>query len=334
MSLPILPSPLGPTTPPTGQQPSQPSQPTSTRNYLVIPLVLQPQMEIDVTGDWFSLLSYEADLNLSNVYVAFNYADNWLPLSAIGAGVFTPFERVYIRAAQSEVGKSLSIAIGGQARFYISAQGVTISNDLVGLAREYTLAQISTSAAGIYAIASSNVNYPLSTMAATLSSIESNAANINAVVTSNVNFPMSTMAAALHSIGTDSWQVYINGASIMTPVDIQARYKPTGFTIFSGTVTSNGSSTNVNVSLYSVVRAMVKVTSVGGTNAVLNVYLNGVYDATGDSVPLASVTGITGVGIYEIGQINDLPFNYINVSWTVSGSSPSFSITVAAQAMV
>jgi len=304
LSLPILPSPLGPTTPPTGQ-PSQQSQPTSTRNYLVIPLVLQPQMEVDVTGDWFSLVSYEADLDLSNVYVAFNYADNWLPLSAIGAGVYTPFERIYIRAAQSEVGKSLSIAIGGQARFYISSQGVTISNDLVGLAKENTLAQIATSAAGIYAIASSNVNYPLSTMAATLS-----------------------------SIGTDSWQVYINGASIMTPVDLQARYKPTGFTIFSGTVTSNGSSTNVNVSLYSAVRAMVKVTSVGGTNAVLNVYLNGVYDATGDSVPLASVTGITGVGIYEIGQINDIPFNYINVSWTVSGSSPSFTITVAAQAMV
>ncbi len=179
MSLPILPSPLGPTTPPTGQQPSQPSQPTATRNYLVIPLVLQPQMEIDVTGDWFSLVSYQADLDISNVYVAFNYADNWLPLNAIAPGVFTPFERIFIRAAPSEVGKSLSIAIGGQARFYVASQNITIGNDLVGLAREYTLAQISTSVAGVYAIASSNVNYPLSTMAATLSSIESNAARLN-----------------------------------------------------------------------------------------------------------------------------------------------------------
>jgi hypothetical protein len=178
------------------------------------------------------------------------------------------------------------------------------------------------------------INTNVAVIASISSEVENNVANINAVVSTNVNFPMSTMAAALHSIGTDNWQVYINGASIMTPIDLQARYKPTGFTIFSGTVTSNGSSTNVNVSLYSVVRAMVKVTSVGGTNAVLNVYLNGVYDATGDSVPLASVTGITGVGIYEIGQISDIPFNYINVSWTVSGSSPSFAITVAAQAMV
>jgi len=157
LSLPILPTPLGPTTPPTGP----PGQPTTTRNYLVIPLVLQPQMEVDVNGDWLSVLSYQADLDLTKVYVAFNFADNWLPLSAIGAGVYTPFERIYIRAAQSEVGKSLSIAIGGQARFYISSQGVTIGNDLVGLAREYTLAQVATSAAGVYAIMSSNVNYPM-----------------------------------------------------------------------------------------------------------------------------------------------------------------------------
>jgi len=193
LSLPILPSPLGPTTPPTGQQPSQQGQPTSTRNYLVIPLVLQPQMEVDVTGDWFSLVSYEADLDLSNVYVAFNYADNWLPLNAIAPGVFTPFERIFIQAAPSEVGKSLSVAIGGQARFYVASQNITIGNDLVGLAREYTLAQIATSAAGVYAIASSNVNYPLSTMAATLSSINSYSANISAILSSNVNYPMNQL---------------------------------------------------------------------------------------------------------------------------------------------
>jgi len=192
LSLPILPSPLGPTTPPTGQ-PSQQGQPTTRRNYLVIPLVLQPQMEIDINGDWLSLVSYQADLDLSNVYVAFNYADNWLPLNAIAPGVFTPFERIYIRAAPSEVGKSLSIAIGGQARFYVASQNITIGNDLVGLAREYTLAQISTSAAGIYAIASSNVNYPLSTMAATLSSINSYSANINAILSSKVNYPMNQL---------------------------------------------------------------------------------------------------------------------------------------------
>jgi len=191
LSLPILPSPLGPTTPPTGQ-PSQQGQPTA-RNYLVIPLVLQPQMEIDINGDWFSLVSYQADLDLSNVYVAFNYADNWLPLNAIAPGVFTPFERIFIRAAPSEVGKSLSIAIGGQARFYVASQNITIGNDLVGLAREYTLAQIATSAAGIYAIASSNVNVPLSNIQNTLNNIEANATSINAVVTANVNYPLNQL---------------------------------------------------------------------------------------------------------------------------------------------
>jgi len=241
LSLPILPSPLGPTTPPTGQ-PSQQGQPTSTRNYLVIPLVLQPQMEVDVNGDWLSLVSYQADLDLSNVYVAFNYADNWLPLSAIGAGVYTPFERIYIRAAQSEVGKSLSIAIGGQARFYISSQGVTISNDLVGLAKDNTLAQVATSAAGIYAIASSNVNYPLSTMAATLSSIESNAANINAVVTSNVNVPLSNIQGTLNNIES-------NATSINAVVTANVNYP---LSTMAATLSSiNSYSANINAILSS-----------------------------------------------------------------------------------
>jgi len=241
LSLPILPSPLGPTTPPTGPPSSQQGQPT-TRNYLVIPLVLQPQMEVDINGDWLSLVSYEADLDLSNVYVAFNYADNWLPLSAIGAGVYTPFERIYIRAAQSEVGKSLSLAIGGQARFYISSQGVTISNDLVGLAKDNTLAQVATSAAGIYAIASSNVNYPLSTMAATLSSIESNAANINAVVTSNVNVPLSNIQGTLNNIES-------NATSINAVVTANVNYP---LSTMAATLSSiNSYSANINAILSS-----------------------------------------------------------------------------------
>jgi len=255
LSLPILPSPLGPTTPPTGPPSSQQGQPTSTRNYLVIPLVLQPQMEVDVNGDWFSVLSYQADLDLSNVYVAFNYADNWLPLSAIGAGVFTPFERIFIRAAQSEVGKSLSIAIGGQARFYISAQGVTISNDLVGLAREYTLAQISTSAAGVYAIASSNVNYPLSTMAATLNSIESNAANINAVVTSNVNVPLSSVQNTLNGIEA-------NATSINSVVTANVNYPLSTMAATLNSIESNAANinailtTNVNTPLSNIANTL------------------------------------------------------------------------------
>ncbi len=271
MSLPILPSPLGPTAPPTGPPGSQP---TATRNYLVIPLVLQPQMEIDVRGDWFSLVSYEADLDLSNVYVAFNFADNWLPLSAIGAGVFTPFERVYIRAGQSEVGKSLSIAIGGQARFYISAQGVTISNDLVGLAREYTLAQISTSAAGVYAIASSNVNYPLSTMAATLSSIESNAANINAVVTSNVNVPLSNVQGTLNNIEA-------NATSINAAVTANVNYPLSTMAATLNSIESNAANinavvtSNVNVPLSNIQGTLNNIeTNATSINAVVTANVN------------------------------------------------------------
>ena len=275
MSLPTLPSPLGPTTPPTGPPSSQSgSQPTTTRNYLVIPLVLQPQMEIDVSGDWFSLVSYEADLDLSNVYVAFNYADNWLPLNAIAPGVFTPFERVYIRAAQSEVGKSLSIAIGGQARFYVASQNITIGNDLVGLAREYTLAQISTSAAGVYAIASSNVNYPLSTMAATLSGIESNSANINAVVTSNVNVPLSSVQNTLNGIEA-------NATSINRVVTANVNYPLSTMAATLSSIESNAANinavvtSNVNVPLSNIQNMLNNIeTNATNMNAAVSANVN------------------------------------------------------------
>jgi hypothetical protein len=200
-------------------------------------------------------VSYEADLDLSNVYVAFNYADNWLPLNAIAPGVFTPFERIFIQAAPSEVGKSLSIAIGGQARFYVASQNITIGNDLVGLAREYTLAQISTSAAGIYAIASSNVNYPLSTMAAVLSSIESNAANINAVLTTNVNTPLSNLANTLNEIEA-------NATSLNSVVTANVNYPLSTMAATLSSIESNAANinailtTNVNTPLSNIANTL------------------------------------------------------------------------------
>ena len=151
MSLPPLPIP----TPSPTSTITQTSS-SDTRSYTVIPLVLRSQVEIDINGDWFGLLSYESDLNLDNVLVSFNNNYSWLPLSAIGAGVITPFEKIFIQTT-TEVGKSLSLLIGGQAKFSLASQGVTISRDLVGLAREATLDAISTNVG----IITTNINYPL-----------------------------------------------------------------------------------------------------------------------------------------------------------------------------
>jgi hypothetical protein len=120
----------------------------------------------------------------------------------------------------------------------------------------------------------------------------------------------------------------------MVPVDLQARYKPPGMTLYSGTVTSSGNTADIDVSLYSSIRIMVKVTAVLGTEPTLNIYIEGKYEATGDYVPLLSKTGITSTGIYELGQLDNLCFRYIRVRWVLGGTSPSFTFTVTAQALV
>ena len=128
-------------------------------------------------------------------------------------------------------------------------------------------------------------------------------------------------------------RVNIAAAAIMVPVDLQARYKSPGLTLFSGTVTSNGNTADIDVSLYSVIEVEVKVTSVGGTTPTLDIYIEGKFEATGDYKVLASQTGITSTGIWFL-VVNPLTFRYIRVRWVVRGTSPSFTLTVVAQAMV
>ena len=101
---------------------------------------------------------------------------------------------------------------------------------------------------GIYNIVSSNVNYPLSTMAATLNSIESNAANINAVVTSNVNVPLSNIQNTLNSIEA-------NATSINAAVSANINYPLSTMAATLSSINSNAAniygilSSNVNYPL-------------------------------------------------------------------------------------
>jgi hypothetical protein len=144
---------------------------------------------------------------------------------------------------------------------------------------------------------------------------------------------LQLLTRALQSIGGDRILIFIADSGIMVPVDIQARYKPPGMTLFSGTVTASGNTADIDVSLFSSIRIMVKVTAVSGTAPTLDIYVEGKYEATGDYVPLLSRTGITATGVYELGQLDNLCFRYIRVRWVLGGTSPSFTITVTAQAL-
>ena len=125
----------------------------------------------------------------------------------------------------------------------------------------------------------------------------------------------------------------IASSDIIVPTDLQSRYKPPGMTLYSGTVTANGNTADIDVSTISALEVELKVTAVSGTTPTLDVYIEGKFEATGDYKPLASQTGITATGIWFL-TIDPLRFKYIRVRWVVGGTSPSFTFTVAGQAVV
>jgi hypothetical protein len=118
----------------------------------------------------------------------------------------------------------------------------------------------------------------------------------------------------------------------MGPTDIQAVLK--GNTVlFSGTVTSSGSTGDIDLSNFTVLEVELKVTSVSGTNPVLNVYIEGKFEDTGDYKPLVYQENITSTGTWFF-TITKLAFRYVRVRWVVSGTSPRFTFVVVAQMSV
>jgi hypothetical protein len=122
-------------------------------------------------------------------------------------------------------------------------------------------------------------------------------------------------------------------AGIAVPVDLQYKRKENLGTLHSGTVTASGSSADINVDNFSAAELELKVTAVSGTTPTLDVYIEGKFEATGDNKTLASQTGITTTGVWFF-TISLLVFRYIRIRWVVSGTSPSFTFTVAGQAIV
>ena len=97
------------------------------------------------------------------------------------------------------------------------------------------------------------------------------------------------------------------------------------------TITSNGSSGVIDILSFTNLFVFIYVSAVSGTSPSLNVYLN-VYDETSEqTVTIASVTNITSTGTYYM-SASGIGFRYVTVSWTVSGTSPSFTTTITLKA--
>jgi hypothetical protein len=152
----------------------------------------------------------------------------------------------------------------------------------------------------------------------------------------NLDVALSTIKSQTDKLNFDSanrLRVSPANAEIILPIDIQARYKPAGMTLYSGTVTASGNTADIDVSTISALEIELKVTAVSGTTPTLNVYIEGKFEPTGDYKPLVYQENITGTGIWYF-TINPCVFRYIRVRWLVSGTSPSFTFGVYAQAVV
>jgi hypothetical protein len=104
--------------------------------------------------------------------------------------------------------------------------------------------------------------------------------------------------------------------------------------LHSSTRTSSGSTSDIDVSNYKSIRFLLKVTAVSGTSPTLDVYIEGKYDQTGDYEVLLQRTGVNANGTYFMGQVDNLVFRNIRIRWVIGGTSPSFTFTVTAMALV
>jgi len=127
----------------------------------------------------------------------------------------------------------------------------------------------------------------------------------------------------------DAWRnirVRLADTDIALPVDIQYRRKEE-FTVFSGTVTASGNTTDINVEPFTAMEVEVKVTAVSGTTPTLQVCIQGKFGTTGDYKDLACTDTITATGIWFL-TVNPLMFKTIRARWVVGGTTPSFTFRV------
>jgi len=147
-------------------------------------------------------------------------------------------------------------------------------------------------------------------------------------------FQPAKISVSLPSVMSVNVQYPLDSSNnVNVDTQLKAGYVPyINVTILNNqSITSNGSSSNIDIGGYPYVFVFIYVSSVSGTSPSLNVYLNAYDEVSGQSVSIASVTNITSTGTYYMAATG-LAARYVNVSWTVSGTSPSFTTTITLKA--
>ena len=153
--------------------------------------------------------------------------------------------------------------------------------------------------------------------------------SLPSVMSVNVQYPLDSSNRLITGI----YYPLDSNNNVNVDVQLKASYAPyMNVTILNNqSITANGSSSNIDIGGYPYVFVFIYVSSVSGTSPSLNVYLNVYDEVSGQSVSIASVANITSTGTYYI-SANGLAARYVNVSWVVSGTSPSFTATITLKA--
>ena len=120
--------------------------------------------------------------------------------------------------------------------------------------------------------------------------------------------------------------ISIGGSKALVSVGVNTHYKAS-ILLLSGTVSASGSTSNFDVSSFESCTGAVNVTAVSGTTPSLDVFIEGLEEATGAYITLASKTGINAVGVYPL-DIPRLDVRYVRLRYEVSGTTPSFTLSV------
>jgi len=147
-------------------------------------------------------------------------------------------------------------------------------------------------------------------------------------------FQPAKISVSLPSVMSVNVQYPLDSSNnVNVDTQLKAGYAPyMNITILNAqAITSNGNSSNIDVGGYPYVFVFIYVSAVSGTSPSLNVYLNAVDEVSNTSVSIASITGISSTGTYYM-SASGLAVRYVNVSWTVGGTSPSFTTTITLKA--
>ena len=127
-------------------------------------------------------------------------------------------------------------------------------------------------------------------------------------------------------------KVDIANAEVVVPTQVVSKYKTALTLLASGARTASGTGSDVDVTHVDSGDVLINVTVVSGTTPELVVVIQGQDEITGVWKNLVETDPITAVGQYWI-ELEPIRFRKIRVSYTITGTTPSFTFSVTGQFM-